>query len=753
MSCNNNGCYLPQPPRAWSRVQNSCSLTTNVENNGYTRMPLTGELIPTSMIGVKMAMLNKGNVLQYKANSSNLTKTQRYSKIAKGQWVNRNTTWATQSTRGYTNPNTTSLKRSGNVANIAIDPITGAVIGQTTDPVTCPKDVIPINEGLPSNSSSSINDPVIPPPVEPSPSSDVFPELIEPPTIEPIVIQDEGTLICSVQENVCTGETKRSLSQQLCNPTTDSDVPGPIQDLCWNDGTPTWYPRSRYIMTNSTNKWPVNATLFSAIKPLPPVITSVTSNMNIVTLTWSQNDTCLPVDYFDIYQNGEFIKFVSGNTFTTEVNVENCTTYQYFIIARTNTNISSDNSNVVSITIQYIDPPSNLKKETETLTDITGINTGNATITISWDAPKNYCGVIISYKIYIDNIQVANSTSTQFTTSPIGIDSPYTIYVTTICNIDGELVESNQSQPLSVYLPVIYNTSASASQIYNNNTITITYNSNSDFIFNYDLYIKFTLVGGGGSGANGYNTNTGTSGGGGGEILNSDVGWNMKSDTWEITIGSGQTGSNTNTTPNPANQPPSLTTASNSLINAISHYITTNSTLVTNDNPNYAGGGGQMKSNYTYYGGGGVNNNSTSANGGLSDWSGGGLGSGGGAGGSLRKINQSGTITYNIGHPGSNSSVDVGGNGGAGQTGIDGTSYGGGGGGGSGGTTSSGGSGGSGGGGAGGNSTTPTSGTDGATNTGGGGGGGYVTSSTPPYPTATGDGADGVVILQISPPQ
>ena len=200
MSCFNN--YLPQPPRDWYRVQNTCIELTLSEAN-------------------QLAMLNKGNVLQYNANSSNLTKAQKYSKIAKGQWVNRNTTWATQSTRGYTNPNTKNLKRTGNVVNIAINSTTGAIIGPTSEPLTCPT------------------------------TEKILPA-------ETIVIQDGGVLICSVQENVCTGETKSTISQQLCNPTTDSNVPGPIQELCWNDGTQTWFPRQRYIMTNSGNKFPYN---------------------------------------------------------------------------------------------------------------------------------------------------------------------------------------------------------------------------------------------------------------------------------------------------------------------------------------------------------------------------------------------------------------------------------------------------------------------------------------------------------------
>ena len=349
MSCYNN-CYLPEPPRAWSRVQNNCSLIIDANNSGLVKLPYSNKIIPVSSLGQELAMLNKGNVLQYKANSSNLTKAQRYSKIAQGQWVNRNTTWATQSTSGFTNPNTTSLKRSGNVVNIAIDPITGAIIGPTTAPPTCPQTIIPNNGGLPSNGGggSDVDDPNIPPPVEPTPGSNTFPVIIPDTPVEPIVIQDGGILICSVQENVCTGETKSSLSQQLCNPTTDSDVPGTIQDLCWNDGTPTWYPRSRYIMTNSTNKWPVNATLVSAVRPYPPVITSVTNNDSTATVTWTQDETCLPVLRFIIFINDVPVKTVDGTVFTTDITIDKCIANNIYIIGE-NGNIVSRKSNTVSV--------------------------------------------------------------------------------------------------------------------------------------------------------------------------------------------------------------------------------------------------------------------------------------------------------------------------------------------------------------------------------------------------------------------
>ena len=77
-------------------------------------------------------MIEKGNVLQYKKNSSNLTKQQRYSKIVTGKWANRNSTLATQGLQ-FTDPNTRKLKRV-NYRTIFADDGTDANL-----PVTCPE--------------------------------------------------------------------------------------------------------------------------------------------------------------------------------------------------------------------------------------------------------------------------------------------------------------------------------------------------------------------------------------------------------------------------------------------------------------------------------------------------------------------------------------------------------------------------------------------------------------------------------------
>lgn len=261
----------PRPPRVWSRVQGICS-TLPVD----TISPIEAGTI---------AMASKGNVLQYKKNSSNITKQQRYSQIAKGMWTNRNTTWASQ-TITTTMPNTLSLKRV-NYKTIYLD--NGAPANL---PITCPTPVeptipnkLPINPNI--NGSNQLNDTqfgIITPPcpvyvIPPGPPIYIvggpYPEVpkkpVDPiiipvlpyikPPLEPaprVVIPDGGNLICNITENICTGEVlSDTRANDNCNPSSASDVPGPIVPLCYNDGLPTYYPRQRYIMTNSANKFPV----------------------------------------------------------------------------------------------------------------------------------------------------------------------------------------------------------------------------------------------------------------------------------------------------------------------------------------------------------------------------------------------------------------------------------------------------------------------------------------------------------------
>jgi hypothetical protein len=202
MSCLGPG-YNPVPPRAWSRVQNACStIDVNFNSTNFKKELTT------------LSQINKGNVLQYKKNSSSLTKNQRYSQIAKGMWINRTKSWATQS-QIYTNPNMTSLKR--------INFIEIPLPSDKKDPFNC------------SN----------------------------------LTFKEGGTLLCNQIVNPCTNEVIQITQNKLCNPTSDSNVPGPIIPLCWDNRIQTWYPKQRLVMTNSTNKWPVNYKLFKSANAIP----------------------------------------------------------------------------------------------------------------------------------------------------------------------------------------------------------------------------------------------------------------------------------------------------------------------------------------------------------------------------------------------------------------------------------------------------------------------------------------------------
>jgi hypothetical protein len=291
--------YNPIPPRVWSRVQNPCSVIAYKNDD-------PGANSDFARADYERQMLLKGNILQYKKNSSSLTKKQRYTQIAKGMWINRTKTWATQSDT-YTNPNMTSLLR---VNSSFVDP-SNNIFSNPPNPFGCPTTAIP----------------------------------------------DGGNLVCNVVVDPCTQEIiKRTKSQQLCNPTTDSDVPGQIQDLCWNDGTQTWYPRQRYIMPTSGTKWPQGYKGFvSALTFVGPVLSVGNfscGDLNI-SLNWTfLNSTCAPITNFNIYQNGVFILSVPVSQTSVTIQGNPAGTYSFYVTSLSNA-IESEKSNIVVVSTEY----------------------------------------------------------------------------------------------------------------------------------------------------------------------------------------------------------------------------------------------------------------------------------------------------------------------------------------------------------------------------------------------------------------
>jgi len=92
--------YNPNPPRLWSRFGYVCPCSPG----------------PSCLTDYdKLNERRKAEILKYKANSSCITKKQQYANAASNRWLTeRKRSWATQ-TVSYTNPNTSTLGRVGDV--------------------------------------------------------------------------------------------------------------------------------------------------------------------------------------------------------------------------------------------------------------------------------------------------------------------------------------------------------------------------------------------------------------------------------------------------------------------------------------------------------------------------------------------------------------------------------------------------------------------------------------------------------------
>ena len=221
--------YNPIPPRVWSRVQNQCTYINPNSNYQTVYVPLTKQTISQAQADYESLMFYKGNILQYKNNSAQLTKSQIYSQLARCTSSNRTKVFATQS-ETYTNPNTTGLQR----VNYITYPFPNQIVGAPNN-ISGPFQYNEVNpNGCPGKS-----------------------------------IQDGGNLVCGTYANPCTGEIyiNSNTKSTICNSASASNVPG-SSVLCWNVKIKTFFPRQRYFMNNSTDKWPVGYKGFvSAVNP------------------------------------------------------------------------------------------------------------------------------------------------------------------------------------------------------------------------------------------------------------------------------------------------------------------------------------------------------------------------------------------------------------------------------------------------------------------------------------------------------
>ena len=300
--------YNPVPTRVWSRVQNRCTFVDSSNNSYYQSVfiplpaiPFTQQPMPLAEANYQDKLLYKGNILQYKGNSSRLTKKQQYTQLAKGFGPNRTKVFATQ-TQTYTNPNTTGLQR----VNYTTYPFPNTLVGK-------PNNISgPFQYDVP-NPNGCLN-------LDGTPSTS---------------LQDGGSLVCGTLANPCTGELIKSNngSAAICNPASASDVPG-TSFLCWNKRVQTWFPRQRYIMPNSGTKWPEGYKGFvSAIQNNSPILTA-SATCSQITLNWIPPKVCasIAVTGYNIYVNNSLYASVSSQTTSYEF-LEPVGSYVIYIVA------------------------------------------------------------------------------------------------------------------------------------------------------------------------------------------------------------------------------------------------------------------------------------------------------------------------------------------------------------------------------------------------------------------------------------
>ena len=432
--------YNPVPPRVWSRVQNQCTYTDasgNFDiNYNQVYIPLTKQTVTQAQANYEDKMIYKGNVLQYKGNSSRLTKSQKYTQLAKGFGPNRTKVFATQS-QTYTNPNITGLRR----INYQTYPYSNQIVGAPNNPSG------PFQYNVQNPNDCSNNS-----------------------------IQDGGTLVCGTFANPCTGEIIKqgATSSIIYNPASASDVPG-SSVLFWDTQVQTWFPKPRYFMNNSTDKWPVNykgldgkSGLVSAVRPDAPVLTFITPTSSSITLSWTDvSSNCISVSSYNIYQNGRLIANVPYPT--NSYTYTNCGANTFYITS-VSTNIESNPSNTITSNNGPLPPVLTL-----------GIVT-NTTTTFSW-TESSLCAT--SYKIYLNGIYntSVNSTTNSYTLTTLSCTN--TIYITSVSD---QNIESNPSNTITSNngpLPPVLTLG-----IVTNTTTTFSWTESSLCATSYKIYLN-----------------------------------------------------------------------------------------------------------------------------------------------------------------------------------------------------------------------------------------------------------------------
>jgi predicted transcriptional regulator with HTH domain len=356
-------------------------------------IPFTQQPMTLAEADYQDKLLYKGNILQYKGNSSRLTKKQQYTQLAKGFGPNRTKVFATQ-TQTYTNPNTTGLQR----VNFTTYPFPNDLVGK-------PNNISgPFQYDVP-NPNGCLN-------LDGTPST---------------AVRDGGSLVCGTLANPCSNELIKANngSAAICNPASASDVPG-TSFLCWNKQLQTWFPRQRYVMNNSGTKWPEGYKGFvSAVVPDAPILTLDSYTNTTASISWvDASGVCLDISSYRIYLNDQLYTTLPYPIRSyTLYNLLGCANNIYVTSVLSGT--ESVGSNVVTAVVV-------VAPEAPILT----FGISSCDVVLNWTTVSTPCATISSYNIYQDStfIKSVSYPLTSTTINNLNFAYSYSFYVTSLSN-------------------------------------------------------------------------------------------------------------------------------------------------------------------------------------------------------------------------------------------------------------------------------------------------------------------------------
>jgi len=393
--------YLPIPPRVWSRVENPCAYNLLPNNVKTAYIPLTNKTVSLAQAHYDDQLLYKGNILQHRGNSAQLTKRQKYSQLAKGYGPNRTKVFATQS-QTYTNPNTTGLAR----------------VNTTTS--SFPNEIV----GAPNNISGPYQYDV------PNPDG-----------CSSTNLKDGGTLVCGTYQDPCTGTIIKTgaTSAGIYNPTYCSDVPGPPIELYWNKKVQPWFPKQRLNMNNSTSKWPEGYKDFvSAVKPVAPII-SLYETTDYIQVSWALSNLCYPLAGFNVYINDSLY-----------ISFDNVPTNLYFYNIDKNS-VKDFNKVLVYNNFKKTVPRRNFSTNTH-LKDSFTAECECCDEYITKLETKSTIYVTAKASIIINNSSTSNRMTESLTSNVLGFSTIKTIANTIDCAFFNDLFKNNAVVQINTYL-------------------------------------------------------------------------------------------------------------------------------------------------------------------------------------------------------------------------------------------------------------------------------------------------------------